>query len=80
MQKKLYHQLCMKSCSSLEKMISDVENNLIQNKQLVDEVYRNVLAKYKNAKMGSSAIYVLHGVHAISKLTIKTYFYMIYNT
>ena len=38
--------------------------------------YGNVLPKYKNANTGSSGIYV-HGVHAVSKLTIKTYFYKV---
>ena len=60
-------------------MISDGENNFMQNICNRWMRYRNILTKQKISNFGSFTIYLL-GVDMIeianSKLIIKTYFYM----
>ena len=54
----------MKTYPSLVKIISDGENNFMQNKCNKWMMNRNVLPNHKNANMGSSTVH-LHGVHLI---------------
>ena len=61
---KLVTNILIKTCSSLVKMISDGENNFMQNKFNKLMKYRNVLPNHKNANMGSSTVH-LYGVDLI---------------
>ena len=72
----------MKTSSSLVKMISDGENNFMQNKCNKWIKYRNVLPNYKNANMGSSTVHFTWSTldsYANSRLITKTHFYMMLN-
>ena len=57
-------KILRKTCSSLVKIISDGENNFMQNKCNQWMKYRNVLPNHKNANTGSSTVH-LHGVDLI---------------
>ena len=46
----------MKTCSSVVKIISDVENDFMQNQYNNRMNYRYVLRNYNNTNMGLSAI------------------------
>ena len=70
----------MKTFSSLVKMISDGENNFMQNRCIKRMRYSNILPNQKLSNLLSSTIYLL-GVDMIdianSKLIIETNFSMI---
>ena len=65
--------VCMKGYSSLVRIISDGENNFMQNICNTFRRYRNILPNRKN-NLVSSTIYLLEGMIEIanSKLIIKT--------
>ena len=64
---KLVTKILRKTCSSLVKIISDGENNFMQNKCNTWMKYRNVLPNHKNANIWENQqfIYILHGVDLI---------------
>ena len=66
---KLVTKILMKTCSSLVKMISDGENNFMQDKcnKRMKYIYRKVLSKHKNANMGSSTRLIIKRIFILSK-------------
>ena len=68
-------------CSSLVKLVSEWENNFMQNKYNKWMMYRNIIPRHKNTNLGLSTINLV-GADMIeivnSILIIETYLCMIY--